>query len=188
MSDHLFAPHCPTGNCILHFWQSLDEDRQARAGLRRAEGLTGVVMLPVYHRLLHTFAAALDEQTGNGRHAHKDRNRLRLAAIAGLLAHTKKHEPLRRDYRHTIAAQMAQSKKNSLGPRVSDLRFRRLVQESNVEAMYPMLRRTMALMDGTVDIHALAGDIWFWGEPKRRQWAYDYYAKLPPSARAGAGS
>lgn len=188
MTNHLFEPESPTGQCIHRFWRSLDEDRQTRAALRRAQTLTDVVMVPAYHRLLYALAEALDEQTDNGTSTHKDRNRLRLAVIAGLLAHVKRHEPLRVDYRNTMAVQMARRKKESQGPHVSDLRFRRLLQESNIEALYTMLRRMLALMDGTVDIHVMATDIWFWSESRRRRWAYDYYAVLQPAQRAGASS
>src|SRR5699024_10249082 len=102
----------------------------------------------------------------------------RVAAIAGLLTHTKSHVPLQEQYQHTIATQMAQAKKNSRGPCVSDLRFRRLLQETDIETLYPMLRRTLSPTGNAVDSHALAADMWFWGDKRRRQWAYDYYAKL----------
>lgn len=193
MSKYLFDPESPSGRCVYSFWQSLhkveDEqvraDRQGRACLRRAQGLTGVVMVPAYHRLLHGFAEALDRETGEKSDAYKNFNQLKLAAIAGLLAHTRHHEPMELDNRHSIAAQMACPKKNSDGPRVSDLRFRRLLQEPDVEALYPMLRRTLALLNGAVDLHLMANDIWYWSERRRRQWAYDYYAVLKPAQRAG---
>src|SRR5690625_2941369 len=157
MSNRLFDPHTSTGRCLHQFWQSLDEDRQARAALRRAETLTGLVMVPAYHRLLHAFSTALDEQVGEGLRVHTDRNRLRLAAIGGLLAHTKRHVSVKADYCHTMAVQMAQSRENTQSPRVSDLRFRRLLQVSDVEKLYPLLRRTLGLMDRTVDIYVMAG-------------------------------
>lgn len=178
MNNDLFNANTPTGQCISRFHASLDDDRQARAELKRANTLTEIVLIPAYHAFLHTLSSALDEQTGGKYPAHSDRNRLRIAAITGLLAHTKSHVTLQDQHQHTIATQMAQPKKNSQGPCVSDLRFRRLIQEADISTLYPMLRRTLSLTGNAVDIHALAADIWFWSDRRRRQWAYDYYAKL----------
>lgn len=184
--EHPFGPDSPTRQCVHDFREVLENDRQARAALRRADSLTQIVFVPAYHRFLHAVAHAFESQGGDRGKIHRDRSRLRLAAIAGLLSYVKTDERLTKDYRYTVAAQMARSKRETDAPVVSDLRFRRLLQETDVAALYPMLRRTLALMDGRIDQYVLASDIWRWGDRTRRQWAYDYYAELPPSRRAGA--
>ncbi len=178
MAEKLFAPDTPLGKAIYDFQRALnDDDRQTRAQLRRAGDLTSLVLVPGVHRLLHNLQVAAGEQNQTRLYLHSDRGRLRVAVIAGLLAQVKHHEPIRDKYRHSTAVLMAQGKKKSDGACVSELRFRRLLQADNLEALYPMLRRTLALMNHKTDIYALAGDVWYWNDRTRRQWAYDYYAK-----------
>lgn len=188
MSERLFDPESPTGRCVHEFHKSLNDDRAARAVLRRANSLTEVVFVPAYHRFLHDFADAYAAQCGEAGQVWGDMRRLRLAAIAGLLSHVRTEERLTKAFRQTVAAQMARSKRETDAPVVSDLRFRRLLQADDVESLYPMLRRVLALMDGRIDPYLLADDLWHWGDRRRRQWAYDYYGELPRSQRAGAGA
>lgn len=180
MVKNPFKPDSPAGRLLFDFWRSLDEDRQSRAQLRRADGLTQIVLVPAFHRLLNQLRAVISEGKRDDGWLHSDSGRLRLAAIAGALAQVKRHEPLQEPYRSTTAAFMAKRKKGTESPRVSELRFRRLLQANDMQELYPMLRRTFALMDGVVDVHVLAKDLWFWGDRLRRQWAYDYYAVLGP--------
>jgi CRISPR system Cascade subunit CasB len=110
--------------------------------------------------------------------------------VAGALAQVKTHVPLERAYGSTTAVLMAQRKKESDAPQISELRFRRMLQAADLESFYAMLRRTLPLLSGSVDVPVLANDIWLWGDRfrgdrQRRQWAYDYYAELPSRQQAG---
>lgn len=178
MAEKLFAPDTPLGKALMDFWRSLNEDRQTRAQLRQADSVTEVIMVPGTHRLLHALRAAAREQGREGLYLGSGAGRVKVAVIAGLLAHVKTSGGA------NTAVLMAQRKKTSDTPYVSELRFRRLIQAGDIESLYPMLRRTLALMDHHANVHALAADIWFWGDHVRRQWAYDYYDKLP--SRQGA--
>lgn len=176
MVKNPFNPDSPAGRLLFDFWRSLDDDRQSRAQLRRADGLTQIVLVPAFHRLLNQLRAEISKEKPNDGWLHSDSGRLRLAAIAGVLAHIKRHEQLQEPYRSTTAVFMAKRKKETDSPLVSELRFRRLLQANDMQELYPMLRRTVALVGGVIDVHVMAKDLWFWGDRLRRQWAYDYYA------------
>lgn len=176
MAQVLFAADTPLGTAIHEFWGSLNDERQTRAQLRRADDLTALVLVPGVHRLLYQMQAAANGQRRDKLKLQSDYGRLRVVVIAGALAHVKIHEPTQDKYRHSTALLMARGKKKTDAACVSELRFRRLLQASDLETFYPMLRRTLALMNHKTDVYALANDIWFWGDKVRRQWAYDYYA------------
>lgn len=176
MANGLFKADAPLGAAIHEFWHSLNDDRQTRAQLRRADDLTALVMVPGVHRLLYRMQAAAKEQGQDKLSLHSDHGRLRVAVIAGALAHIEAHKPIQDKYRYSTAFLMSRHKKESDTTCVSELRFRRLLQASDLEEFYPMLRRTLALINHEADVYVLANDIWFWGDKLRRQWAYDYYA------------
>jgi CRISPR system Cascade subunit CasB len=57
---------------------------------------------------------------------------------------------------------------------VSELRFLRLLDARDIEALYDSLRRVLPLMDGRVDVLALTNDLLQWGEQVKKRWAYAY--------------
>lgn len=190
MKDGIFSSNQPAGEFLNRYWLGLAEDRQGRAQLRRAEVLTDVVITPAFQNFLHGLRASLPSDGAAGNALNFENSRLAAAALAGLLARVSSHTPLERGYGATTAVLMAQRKKETDAPRISELRFRRLLQAADIEVFFPMLRRCLPQLDGRVDIHVLANDIWYWadrfrGDRQRRQWAYDYYAELAPRQQAG---
>ena len=62
------------------------------------------------------------------------------------------------------------------GPKVSELRFRRLLGAEGRDELLPLLRRALILVDGKVDLGELAESVWFWSDLIKRRWAENYYA------------
>lgn len=142
----------------LHtWWQSLEQSRGTRAELRRARSVTEVVMLPAFHfaRRKYFKSFARSEQ-------------LRLAMILGLLAHVK--QP-------TADAKLAEQMATGDRPRVSELRFKRLLRYER-EDLYQPLVRVIRLLDGQVNIGDLAKLCFYWGDRIRRELAFDYYPHI----------
>ena len=59
-------------------------------------------------------------------------------------------------------------------PAVSPLRFQRLLESPDLDALFSGLRRVLPLMQQPISIVALANDLLFWGDRVKKTWAYDY--------------
>ena len=153
-----FHRHTVLGPMLRRWWQDLDDNRADRASLRRAPDITAVVMLPAYQRLHRRLLAAgwPDEPWRNDK----------LAAAAGLLAHVTQNTA------QPVPAAMGQHKNDK--PRVSALRFTRLLESPDIDALFAGLRRTLPLLQHQADVLALATDVIGWGDIVKKRWAYGY--------------
>jgi len=147
------------GAVLLSWWRGLDDDRAGRAILRRASSPTRVALTVPYQHVFHRLRSVADI----GPHDYE-----RLAAIVGLLAHVKEDES------RPIPEAMSQCDEGSDRPRVSELRFLRLLDAPDVEALYVGLRRVLPLMKHRVDVLALANNFFYWGDAVKKRWAYEY--------------
>ena len=148
---------------VLHeWWAHLEDNKGDRAALRRCQEPLEALFVPAYHRLYHELRQ------------HDGSSDLRLPAIAALLAHVKS-EVTDKEF----ASQMATPKlTGGETPRLSELRFRRLLQCQTVNELFPALRRVVYVLDGSVNLYSLADSVYWWGEKVRRDWAYAYYGSL----------
>ena len=153
-----FRPQQAWGDIVMNWWRGLAEDTGGRAALRRANDITAVVMLPAYQHLHRRLRAA----GWPDRPWHNDR----LAAVAGLLAHVR--EPAE----HSLPAAMSQREGDK--PRVSALRFIRLLESPDIDALFVGLRRALPLLQHRADVLALATDVVNWNDEVRKRWAYAY--------------
>jgi len=157
-----FSQSSEAAASLLNWWRGLEESRGERAELRRASEPTEVAFCPGFHRLLHEL-----------RHDRRV-SAESLAVVVGVVVHAKTL-----DDSSIFAAQMAAPKSAGGSARVSELRFRRLLQIADRPALYQPLARTIRLIGGAVNITSLADDIYFWGDHVRKNWAYSYYEKAP---------
>ena len=196
-----FEPARPEGDALLEWWRDLhghmEEAAEAagmpgapsartklpnyrgeRAELRRCAELAGVVLTPAYQRLYF----ALRNLEGV-RHPHEER----LATVAGVLAHLKENTALGG---RTFARQLAQPRGDQPGapPRLSELRFRRVLRTQNQAELYPMLLRLVQLLDGKADLFSLARGAYDWNDEQRKGWAYDYYDAMFRQGGTGAAA
>jgi CRISPR system Cascade subunit CasB len=146
------------GDVLLRWWQGLDKDRGGRASLKRAPDITAVVMLPAYQHLHRRLLAA-----GWPADNWRDDN---LAAAAGLLAHVKQNAG--------PALPVAMSQRESDKPRLSPLRFQRLLESADIDALFAGLRRALPMVQHQADVFALATDVVNWGDTVKKRWAYAY--------------
>ncbi|MDD5036071.1 MAG: type I-E CRISPR-associated protein Cse2/CasB [Methylococcaceae bacterium] len=96
------------------------------------------------------------------------------AAVAGILARVKQTTDL------TFPAWLAQPKSGG-EPRLSELRFRRLIGCKTLEEVFPALIRVLPLADETAPIASLANDIYHWNDQTRQRWTFAYYDALAGS-------
>lgn len=159
---------------LVDWWQQLEHDKGERATLRRAASLTEVMLSPSFMRLLR----ALRNQgyaIGNG-----NIQLSKIAALAGLAARVKTQTDV------GLAAHMGTPKPGGSTPAFSELRLRRILACDDIEELYTLLRRALALLGDQANLADLAATIWNWAplddkrpyDPRRRL-AYDYYAAAP---------
>lgn len=159
---------------LLHgWWKNLESDRGERASLRRAGTLTEVMLSPAFHRLLHGLR--------RGGFQIPEQRYPKLAVIAGLAARLRGTEGA------ALGVQCGSPRKSAdKKPGVSELRMRRLLACDDLEELYTLLRRVLALIDNQVSLTDLAAVVWNWRKldekhpfDPRRQLALDYYAAAP---------
>lgn len=150
-----FRPDQVWGELLLNWWQRLQADTGGRAALRRAPDITAVVMLPAYQHLYQRLRAAGWNESWRDDH---------LAAAAGLLAHVRDHST------GALPAAMSEGDK----PRVSPLRFMRLLESPDTDALFTGLRRALPLIGHRTDVLQLTTDVVNWGDAVKKRWAYAY--------------
>lgn len=151
----------PATKKLRAWWHGLDEDRGARAQLRRCHNLLAVEQTPAFHAARqHLEEAGLKLSAG--------RQRSRLASVIALLAHVKSNGA------KSLPVAFSQGDKPGDKPPVSPLRFRQLLDARDDEELFTRLRRALPLIDKAVDPIQLANDVMDWGDGVRRRWVYAY--------------
>ena len=145
---------------VRAWWTKLRDDRGGTAALRRCRTAGEVFFCRAFHDLLRRV-----KDTGFS-------NREVMAVIAGVLSHIRNDRP---DL--AFVAQMAEDKGGRA--RVSELRFRRLLEQEKRDALFVPLQRVIHLMDRTVNVESLANAIRYWGPKVKMEWACDYYERAP---------
>lgn len=167
-------PDHPSFALLNSWWQQLEHDKGERATLRRAASLTEVMLSPAYIRLLRTLRRS-DYAISN-----HNLPLAKIATIAGLAARVKTPTGV------GLAASMGTPKPGSSSPAFSELRLRRILACDDIEELYTLLRRALALLGDQANLADLAAIVWNWAPlddkrpyDPRRQLAYDYYAAAP---------
>ncbi|MGX2029107.1 type I-E CRISPR-associated protein Cse2/CasB [Methylocaldum gracile] len=155
---------------ILTWWWEMQpasehQDQPNRRGelaaLRRCKTLAEVLLVPRFQTLRWKLQAA------GYNHIPA------CAAIAGILAHVKTD-----DTKQAFAEWLAKPKAEGSGPRLSELRFRRLVRVKSHDELFADLIRILPLAADTAPVKALARDIYLWNDQTRRNWVFKYYDTL----------
>ena len=157
-----FNKETAIGKVLLDWWEGLDDDRGSRAVLRRASTITAVSLTPSYQRLYRRLRGA--GWADDTKPYHNDR----LAAAIGLLSHVKQNDE------RALAKSMSQRDGAGDRPCVSELRFRRLLESPDLDALFIGLRRVLPLMNHGVNVLGLANDLVHWGDDVKKRWAYSY--------------
>lgn len=151
--------------------------RGERARLKRARTPEAAAMAPGFHQLLRLLKLAPPPEPGEL--PVKPRQLAALAATAALAARIEEHRPGIR-----LGSTLRGPDPNS--PRVSEIRFRRLVAleedppgegfEASLAERFTVLRRLVDLIGKQADLAEIAGALCDWTAHRKRRLAYDYYA------------
>jgi CRISPR system Cascade subunit CasB len=139
---------------LFQWWRGLAERKGDRATLRRCATPLEVALEPAYQTLYGRLNTRFEKLNAD-----------RLAAIVGLLSHVKND-----DATNTPPKTFSQGEQPVLSP----LRFRRLLESQGMDELYPIVRRALPLVGYTINVRALAQDVYYWGERTKKAWAYGY--------------
>lgn len=159
-----FTKGDPTTGALLAWWHGLEQNRGDRAQLRRCGDLLLVMQTEAFH-------AARRRLIGAGLSEHDSRSP-RLASIIALAAHAKGLSD------QSLPAAFSSGEK----PPVSPLRLRQILDATDDDELFVRLRRVLPLVDGHVNLPALAANVWYWGDVVRKRWVYDYQWPAKQSA------
>lgn len=151
---------------IRNWWRELQDEPAARSSLRRCTSVDEVQLLPVFHRL----RLALESKDAGG-------NRDALAAVASVLAQVDDDVSLSGEWSNF--ADLLAEQSSSGVPKVSGLRFRRLLEIDSPDERLIALGRIVRHCQRQAPVASLATDLLFWGDRVRKRWAYRYYELAP---------
>lgn len=144
---------------------------QARAKLRRARSPQEALMIPSAVRLA-VMTNVVDDTS-----SRRFSDALDLARVLAHVGKDTSMHPMRaagwKDFPRDAAAEQTMER-----PKLSELRFRRLVLVSGEERVSAFVR-LVALLDGTVNVVELAYAFRWWDDPDndiKQRWATEYYA------------
>lgn len=158
----------PAKGAFLQWWHTISSEtasgtaRADRATIKRASDLTAIACTPAYQRVYRAMVAA------NGGAPWLTFQQERIAALVGLAAHIKASTTA------TLPQAMSQRAEGADRNPVSDLRFSRLLNSPDIEALFSGLRRCLSLIDHAVNPASLADDVFEWGDTVKKRWAYTY--------------
>lgn len=153
---------------FLSWWNVLHADtapgpvRADRAALRRADSVDAVVCQPAYQRVFRRLVAKHDGTPWT--HSEQDR----IAALVGLAAHLYERDDT------SLPQAMSRRADGAHRNPVSDLRFARLLDSPDLDALFVGLRRVMPLIEHRADPAQMANDLFGWGDHIKKRWAYAY--------------
>jgi CRISPR system Cascade subunit CasB len=133
-----------------------------KAVLRRAHDLQTVMESAAYQRVYQRMAKV------NQGAAWRPHQQERVATLVALLAHLKNISDT------PLPVVMGRAKRGEKSA-VSELRFRRILEAPDMDALFSGLRRALPLIDAEANASRLIDDIFGWGDFVKRQWAYAYY-------------
>ena len=150
-----------TDQPALDWWNALQPAPRAR--LRRATTPLEALMVGASYDL--------------ARRLRRDRNDWQaLGTLAATLAHVRTHDPRPTA---TIFGQMSGTGEGARR-RVSELRFRRLIQANDWNERMAALRRAIALVDGRGNVVDLASSLLWWNDRTRADWMFAYFGAAAP--------
>lgn len=165
MSEFLFSDEHGTGAALNDWWAGLQHNKGDRAELRRCATVLEVVMTPAYHRVYRLLVQ-------HGLPDDPERRNERIPVIVALVAQIKDKGALPRT--QPLAKVMSASPEGSNRPSVSPSRFRRLLTLDSPDDLLAGFRRVLPLIEGEVRPQVLAQDLYYWGDRRKRAWAYAY--------------
>lgn len=166
------------GDRAYQWWTEYCDPRKgdpaARARLRRCRSAIEALGVIAAVDLARRLGAMKDVATPDDRYLERALN------LARVLAHVREsatESPMRQaGWKAFPGERTTKDVPASERPRLSEVRFRRLLETAGGEEMVSAFTRLIALLGATVNVATLSSDFLYWGDRTKRRWAFDYYA------------
>lgn len=168
----LFEIGHPASDYWLDWWEGLKQTKGARAELRRCKNLKEVQLTSAYQRCYWVSIKHWEQEKSKP-------SKEQMAIIIGLSAYVeendtdKKNDQLESQQHDIFGYQISRGEK----PKLSELRFRRLLKIKNREKLFRFLVQVIRLMDKKVNLLDMLRIAYYWGENAKKNLAYQYYEK-----------
>lgn len=146
---------------VYDWWRQTQADRAAMARLRRCQSPLDALLVPATLSLLARLP-----------HRQSGRSADRVVAMAAVLSHVRESEDHHRLAR--AIGRVSFGQKDSA--RLSEGRFRRLMQADTVSELQRAMTRLVRFMGGRANVRDLAETMLYWNDRTKRRWIFDYYA------------
>lgn len=166
------------GNILTEFYmKELQQNTSLRAELKRCRSENEVMMTPAFYQLHSRFSPLMEGEPWLSQ---------RLAIIVGLMSHIRNEKGK--------AFTSPTSEKSAIDlfigpftdgspPKLSELRFRRVLQRDTAE-LYPALLRLLKMVSGEVNLYGLADSVFRWGPRVKQQWAEAYFPNIAKKTKS----
>ena len=170
--SRLFEEGHPASDFILEWWDSLKQNKGDRAEIRHCKNLKEIQTTSAYQRCYWSTIKHFAQEKWKP-------NKDQMAIIIGLSAYVEDNDTAKKtdQYEHQehdfFGYQISRGDK----PKLSELRFRRLLKIKDREKLFRFLIQAIRLLDKKVNLLDLLSIAYFWGERARTKLAYQYYEK-----------
>lgn len=168
----LFEEGHPASDFILEWWGSLKKNKGDRAELRRCKNLQNIQTSSAYLRCYWQLIKYFPQE-------RKSPSREQMSIIIGLAAHIEDNDSVKKTDQSDsqisdfLGYQISRGDK----PKLSELRFRRLLKIKDREKLYRFLIQVIRILERKVNLLDLLSIAFFWGDTATTNLAYKYYEK-----------
>lgn len=173
----LFEEGHPASEFILEWWDALKQNKGTRAELRRCKNLKEIQMASAYQRCYWQLKKHFAQE-------QRAPSRVQMAIIIGLAVYIEDHsvkyidKNSNKEEKYYFAYQIAAPKgAQNKSPKLSELRFRRLLKIKDREKLFRFLIQVIRLLDKKVNLLDLLSIAYYWGDKAKTNLAYKYYEK-----------
>lgn len=180
----LFEEGHPASNFILEWWENLKQNKGDSAELRRCKNLEEIQKASAYQRCYWQLKKHFTQE-------QRVPSREQMAIIIGLAVYIEDNDTKyidadnKKEKEYYFAYQMAapKGKEKDAPPKLSELRFRRLLKIKDRGKLYHFLIQVIRMLDKKVNLLDLLSIAYFWGDKARTNLAYKYYEKANLKAK-----
>lgn len=172
----IFEEGHPTSVFILEWWKNLKQNKGDRAELRHCKNLEEIQKASAYQRCYWHVKKYFTQEKGVP-------SREQMSIIIGLASHIEDNDTKyidtdsKNEKEYYFAYQMAaaKGKEKDAPPKLSELRFRRLLKIKDREKLYRFLIQVIRMLEKRVNLLDLLSIAYFWGDKAKTNLAYKYY-------------
>lgn len=168
----LFEKGNPAADYLLEWWDKLKQNKGDRAELRRCRSLDEIQRTSAYQRC---YWPGIKHFTQGEWKPNKEQ----MAIVVGVSAYVEDNDIEKKDdqQEHQEVDLFGYQISRGDKPKLSELKFRRLLKINDREKLFHFLIQIIRLLDKKLNLLDLLSVAYYWGEKTKTNLAYQYYEK-----------